>query len=258
MRSLLLSALALALTAAGASAQWGTIKGQVTFKGDPPKAAKLDVNKDQAHCLEKGPIYSERWVIDPKSKGVQWVVVWLAVDNNGKADHTAAMKIHPSLAAPPKEPLVIDQPCCRFEPHVSVLRLGQDFVIKNSAAIPHNSLIQGSNDVNLNPIIAPKAQIPIAASKWKAHYLPSQISCSIHPWMSAKLFVLAHPYFAVTDKDGNFEIKNAPAGKVRLLVWHEEAGWGAKEAGKFGKDGKGITVKAGETVDLGKIELKAD
>jgi len=70
--------------------------------------------------------------------------------------------------------------------------------------------------------------------------------------------VIAHPYFAVTDKDGNFEIKNVPAGKLRLMVWHEEPGWGVKEAGKSGKEGKGITIEDGKTLDLGKIELKAD
>jgi len=180
MRSLLLSALALALTAAGASAQWGTIKGQVVFKGDPPKPAKLDVNKDQAHCLEKGDIYSERWVIDPKSKGVKWVAVWVAVDSNGKADHTAEMKVHPSLTAIPKQQVVIDQPCCRFEPHMAILRLGQDLVIKNSSPIAHNSLIQGNNNVAVNPIVAAKGQVQIDGSKWKSYHVPSQISCSIH------------------------------------------------------------------------------
>jgi hypothetical protein len=30
------------------------------------------------------------------------------------------------------------------------------------------------------------------------------------------------PYFAVTDKDGNFEIKNIPAGKYTLKTWSED------------------------------------
>ena len=33
--------------------------------------------------------------------------------------------------------------------------------------------------------------------------------------------VLDSPYFAVTDEKGNFEIKNAPAGTQKVVVWQE-------------------------------------
>jgi hypothetical protein len=257
-RGLFLKVLAvLALTATTASADWGTIKGQVTMKeGFVPKAVKLDVNKDQAHCLSKGDILAEKWVVDPKSRGVKWVMVWIAVEKDGKSDHQAEMEIHPDLKEVSKKPCVIDQPCCKFEPHLAGMRVGQDFVGKNSSPIPHNMLIQGGSGVNSNPIIAPSTEVKFEASKWKAHYLPTSISCSIHNWMNAKLFVFNHPYFVITDEQGNFELKNVPAGKLRLLVWHEGAGWGAKEPMKKGSDGKGISVEAGKTLDLGKIELK--
>ncbi len=52
--------------------------------------------------------------------------------------------------------------------------------------------------------------------------VPVRLSCDIHKWMTGVVRVYDHPYAAVTDKDGNFEIKNAPAGaEVRVLVWHE-------------------------------------
>ena len=51
------------------------------------------------------------------------------------------------------------------------------------------------------------------------------ITCSSHSWMSAKLAVFDHPYFAVTDEKGNFEIKNAPVGVDLVLnYWHESFG----------------------------------
>ena len=61
-----------------------------------------------------------------------------------------------------------------------------------------------------------QSSLTIAAEKWKSHYFPSSISCGIHPWMQAKLFVLGHPYFAISDKEGKIEIPNVPAGKLRL------------------------------------------
>jgi hypothetical protein len=65
---------------------------------------------------------------------------------------------------------------------------------------------------------------------------PGPVSCSIHPWMQAWWLVLDHPYFAVTDDNGNFEIKNAPAGTQRVVVWQEAVGY--------------VTPGSGEPVDI--------
>jgi len=70
--------------------------------------------------------------------------------------------------------------------------------------------------------------------------------------MGGYLFVFAHPYFAVTDQHGNFEIKDAPAGKYRLIVWHERTGWLLGDQ-RPSKDGKLITIAPNKATDLGKI-----
>jgi len=46
--------------------------------------------------------------------------------------------------------------------------------------------------------------------------------CNVHPEMAGYVVVVPSPYFAVTDKDGNFEIKNIPAGKYTLKTWSED------------------------------------
>jgi hypothetical protein len=71
---------------------------------------------------------------------------------------------------------------------------------------------------------------------------PYTLGCSIHPWMFGSVWVLDHPYFDVTDKDGNFTIENAPVGKVRFIVWHNVKGI-------INGDGKGevIELRDGET-----------
>ena len=38
--------------------------------------------------------------------------------------------------------------------------------------------------------------------------------CDVHGWMNAYVGVLDHPYFAVTDDDGKFELKDAAAGHL--------------------------------------------
>jgi hypothetical protein len=49
--------------------------------------------------------------------------------------------------------------------------------------------------------------------------------------------VFKNPFFAVTGKDGSFDIKNLPAGTYTLQVWHEKLGMSTQK----------VTVAAGET-----------
>ena len=48
--------------------------------------------------------------------------------------------------------------------------------------------------------------------------------CDVHGWMNAYVGVLDHPYFAVTDKDGKFELKALPPGTYTIEAWHEKLG----------------------------------
>ena len=48
--------------------------------------------------------------------------------------------------------------------------------------------------------------------------------CDVHGWMNAYANVVAHPFFAVTDDAGGFEIKGLPAGTYTLEFWHEQLG----------------------------------
>lgn len=252
MRTLIVPALLVASlgTATDALAEsWGTVKGQVIWAGgDIPAPDKINVDANQDHCLAKGALYYEKWVIDKDTKGVANVVVWLAPIPPAKT-----MPIHPKLQDVPKDPLVIDQPQCAFVPHVSTMREGQTLIIKNSSPVPHNTNYSGSQLINPggNPIIPPGKQIEV--TDLKADRRPLTLACNIHKWMSGRVGVFNHPYHLVTKKDGTFEIKDAPAGSFRVFVWHEEKGW--LQAGGDSK-GQEITIPADGVLDLGKIEIK--
>ncbi len=81
------------------------------------------------------------------------------------------------------------------------------------------------------------------------------IQCTIHKWMNCWVRVFDHPYFAVTNEKGEFVIKDAPAGKFRLVVWQESVGWVVNENGKSGKLGIPIEIQADKTTDLGALKL---
>lgn len=241
---------ALALAAAAPAAEggkWGSIKGQVVWAGGNFEPEKLNVDKDQGVCLKNGDLLSEKYVVDPKSKGVRWVMVWL-ID---PAKPRAPLPIKPELAEVKPKKLVLDQPTCQFTPHVLAIREGQELEVKNTATISHNiNVIGGTLNPNLNQIIPPGGKLDIDG--FKAAPTPVNVSCTIHGWMKGYIRVFNHPYFAVTDAEGNFEIKDAPAGKWNLVIWQEEKGW-VTEGGKLGMP---VTIEPGSTTKLGKIELK--
>jgi len=235
---------------ARADDQWVTLKGRVVFDGEPPAPAEVSVTSEQAHCLAKGKILNETWVVNKANKGVKNAFVWLASDEAGSG---ARLPVHPSLKAVDVKAPEVDQPNCAFVPHVVALREGQSLLVKNSAPVTHNVRWEGSQVKNPggNETVPPGKSVTI--SKLKADRFPVLFSCSIHPWMRGYIRVFDSPYYAVTDADGNFEIKLAPAGKHRLFVWHEGCGW---KGGAAGRKGDEIDVKPGATQDLRNLAVK--
>ena len=54
--------------------------------------------------------------------------------------------------------------------------------------------------------------------------MPVPIECNVHGWMHGKVFVMTHPFFAVSDESGSFKISGLPAGTYTLEAWHEKLG----------------------------------
>lgn len=244
-------AAAAAAPAAKAGGDWGNVKGQVVWGGGAvPKPEKINVTKDAPACLKNGDLYSDKIVVNPKNKGVRWVLVWLT----DAESPNKALPVNPALKALAKKAVEIDQPCCMFEPHVVGLWEGQELVFKNSAGIAHNVKVDGgAKGPNINPILPAGGKVEV--KDVEARKIPIPVSCSIHPWMKAYVGVFKGPYFAVTDENGNFEIKGAPAGKFRLMAWQEEQGWVAGDGGKPSSKGQLVEIKPGGTADV-KLEVK--
>lgn len=51
-----------------------------------------------------------------------------------------------------------------------------------------------------------------------------EVPCDAHDWMSGWILLFEHPYFAVTDPEGNFTLGEVPPGGYTLKVWHEALG----------------------------------
>ena len=234
-----------ALASSGRAAD--TIKGTIVYDGKAPERKTVNVDTDKAFCLKNGAVLSDELIVDPKTNGVKWVMVWLVDEKGGNK-----LPANPMLPKPTAK-VTIDQPCCSFEPHVLCIQAGQVLVNKNSASVTHNvNIIGGEDNPNKNIAIPPGKTLEVDG--WKASSSPVPIQCTIHKWMNCWVRVFDHPYFAVTNEKGEFEIKGTPPGNYRIVIWQESVGWVAIEAGKKGKMGVPITVKAGVT-DMGKVKL---
>ena len=100
MTRCLILTIGLALATASAQADdYGTISGQVTLAKVPP-APPVNVTTDKAHCLGKGPIVDNTYIVDPKSKGLKNVVIWLRPATNNRRDVFPQEKIFPAWKKP--------------------------------------------------------------------------------------------------------------------------------------------------------------
>jgi hypothetical protein len=206
-----LTAAAAALSAPAASAEeWGSVKGRFVYDGKAPDKVPITVDKDQAVCGDKG-LMAEDLVVDDKG-GLANVMIYL----KGK------VSVHPDFEKTAGDTVVLDNHGCRFEPHVQGVRVGQTLQLKNSDPVAHNTNVAGRN-LQINPLI------PAGASSDQkiedAETLPAMVSCNIHPWMKARLLIKANPYFAVSKKDGTFEITNLPVGEHEFVVYQERSGY---------------------------------
>ena len=122
----------------------------------------------------------------------------------------------------PKEHVVIDQRKMSFQPHVVAVQQGTTVDFLNSDPVGHNVYW---------PSVSGNKKLAHNLGTWpKGEKKPFQFNdvgtasllCNVHPEMSGYVVVTPTPYFAVTDKDGNFEIKNIPAGKYTLKTWSED------------------------------------
>jgi hypothetical protein len=186
---------------------WATIRGQFVFDGTPPQMAPYNVTKEHSICTVNGkPPLQETLLVDSASNGIKNVAIYLR----------DASRIHDS-AQPKTDSVEFDQKHCVFLSHVLGITVGQSLEIKNSDPTGHNTNILGAG---FNQLIPEGASIPYKVQKEAA--VPSQVVCSIHPWMLAYLLPRKNGYFAVTDDEGRFEIANVPAGEqIEFQVWHE-------------------------------------
>ncbi len=119
----------------------------------------------------------------------------------------------------------VDQRGLRFVPHVTVVVAGTTVEFLNSDPLAHNVF-------SISPAKRFNLGLYNRGTVRKMRFdKPGvvQLLCNVHQEMSAFIVVVKNPYFARANADGSFRISGVPAGKHRLLAWHEQLGEHAVE-----------------------------
>ncbi len=211
----------------------GSITGVVKASQKKDGVKRIEGKKlKQEIDLCGSSIPEEKYVI--KNGNVKWAVAMLESITKGKPlDETK---------------LTINNKLCRFEPHVMVVSKGGNIAIKNSDPILHNThlyILAGGDKRRtiMNLALPRKDQVIPPKKKFTRKVGLLEVLCDAHDFMQGYIWVLPHPYGAVTNDAGQFKLTDVPPGKYKLKIWHEALGEKTidvtVEAGKEAK----VTVK---------------
>jgi plastocyanin len=230
------------------AAEWGSLKGRIVIEGTPPAVEPLKGNDKDPYCMGKMP--KNKAIVIGKDNALVNAVINLRLATGQK------IEANPEYKAELEKPLDLDNNGCEFHPHVTLAQVGQTLDIKNSDPVGHNTNVQA---LQFNQIIPSNGDTKVKVSTAAA--IPSEVSCNIHPFMKGWILIQNHPYMAVTDNDGNFEIKDIPAGKHEFQFWQEAAGYLKNvkiKSGTTERHGRiELTIEPGKTLDLGDIKVPA-
>ncbi len=213
---------------ANAVPEGAEILGTITFRGADPDV-EIPLSADP-HCreLNGGAINSGTVEVDAQGRLAN---VFLYISKGLTAPPPPA----------PASAVELDQNGCRYRPRVLGLRVGQPLVIKNSDSTIHN--VHGIPTANPEFNQGTPARGMQIEKRFEKPDVMVRMKCDVHPWMSAWIGVLDHPYFAVSDALGKFRIAGLPAGTYTLTLWHES----------LGRREQSVTVEA-----LGKAQIDFD
>ena len=186
----------------------GTIAGTVKWSGRMPLGLTVPVNKDPEVCNPDGNKSAnlDRLIVSPEG-GVANAVVFLKHISSGKA------------VILPEPRRTLNQRHCQYEPHILLVPQSAALSMKSSDHVLHTIHMDGAASFNLpfpfvDQTVTRNMETPGLVN----------LRCNGgHVWMNAEMMVVQHPYYAVTDESGHFELDNVPPGKYQLVAWHE--GW---------------------------------
>jgi len=212
----------------------GALVGNVTLTGKVPgpKGYNLTTLPDAVYCgrVSDGRGWRLLQPFDVGENGAfRQVVVYIDEIEKGKA-------------FPKANPPRIEATDCRFLPFMSVVRDDHDLIVTNMDPAMHD--IQAYETSHLGPRVLFNVPLPIStryprgaglSAHFNKHFEGAPVTqhihmtkgrrvftmqCGFHAYMESWALVADHPYYALTDRDGRFQLADIPPGTYRVAIWH--------------------------------------
>jgi plastocyanin len=202
-----------------------SVRGTVRFEGKVPASKAISMAADPV-CAKQhpSPFLAQEVIADAKGD-LQNVIVFVS---EGLGDRTFDA---------PTQAAVVEQKGCMYQPHVLAVRANQKLDVVNDDATSHNIHPTPANNREWNKAEPPGTKLEEAFAREE---IAIPVKCNVHPWMRGYIAVFKHPFFAVTGKDGQFDLSNLPPGTYTIKAWHE----------KLGTSTQTVTVGGGESKEI--------
>ena len=202
--------------------RYGQVEGIVRLNGKKwPSPTLVRNTTDPESCNSEQSL--EDLLVSSKNRGIQNVIL--------------ALGDVPAEKIPAFQPrrLQLDNRDCRFLPHAGVMETGGVIEAANGDPLHHTVHFYGALEANVSlPFQGVRVPKKVNGSGM------IMVKCDLHGWMQAYIRVDDHPFHAVTGPDGAFRIRDVPAGRYVVEVWHE----------RLGERKESVTIVGGDTVFL--------
>lgn len=218
--------------ALGEEPKTGSLKGTVRVTGEVPNLPVLGekgdgATKGAAVCAAAADTPDESLLVnDKENNGLASVAIWMRQAPKGYQ------------SPEPSGDATLRIKDCRFVPRILPVRVQQRVVVRIDDKATFN--------VHDFPVRNHEFGRPIQSQQEfrykKPEHLPVVLKDDLHSWMKGHFLVTDHPFVAISNSNGTFEIKGIPPGTHDFSIWHERPGWLEKT--------KTIEIRAGETTTL--------
>jgi hypothetical protein len=237
--------------AADVPGETSSLTGRILYDGPPPEPRQLRIPLRVSYFRDGQQVKSDELperrrikdlgvpdesLIVGADGGIANVIIWVRSKN---------IPVPPPDA--PKKAVTVRALNGRFKPHVLAYWKAVPLQWINDSDMGINFNWQGQGH---NRAMA-KGQTADIEVRKSATY-PYPLTSNIQPWFKAYILPLEHPYFAVTDRAGWFEIKDLPPGTWDFAIWHERTGWLGTD--KFPRGRFTLEIERGEN-SLGDLRV---
>ncbi len=200
--------------------EYGSVAGQVVFDGAIPQPRIIA--RQGSGPVPQQPtedVFDESLLIDNDSHGVANVFVW----------PVKVPSIHPRYESRELKAALMAFDGRRVEPRCLLLETGQKLSFHATSGTIATAYLRTLFNQGWHVAVPDKHGLDVSLPPFQREEKhPIRLTSSLQPWLEGWIKLSDHPYAALSDHDGRFQINWLPAGNYEFMVWHEKAGYLAR------------------------------